>query len=336
MKKILFSLLAGCILMSGCDDRREILEDNTVWVRVKLDWAQAGNPPNGVTVWFFPTRTDSKPIVLRTNSTMDSIKLRRDIYSVLVFNDTEKDHDGMAFRNTERYETFEAYATPYKDNNKVVVKADDEVVAQLPGDLTVASNDRFEVTWDMVGRDQRPLLQFAPKSKLYTLKVSVRIKGLDNVVAGSTGTLSGLAEGLLLARSQRSTQKVTHQFLFDKLRFDEGSYQQGTIYAHFQLFGLADGDITRQDEKAHKLKLYLRLRDGSVYTVERDVSQLIKENTEGTLELDLTVGSDKEETGENPIVKIPDVKPSDPDAGSGFDADVSEWGDKVEIEIPLK
>lgn len=335
MKKLLFFLLTGCTL-AACDNRREIIEDDTVWTRIKLDWTQAEVTPNGATIWFFPTRADLSPTVLRTNNNMDSIKLRRDVYSILVFNDTEVDHDGIVFRNTERFETFEAYALPYTDNSKAVIKADDEVVAQLPGQLAIASTDRFEITRDMVGFDHRPLLELAPKSKLYTLKVTVRIKGLDNVVSGSTGTLSGLSEGLLLAESQRTTGKVTHLFAFNGISYDQGSYQQGTISANFKLFGLPDGGFTRGNESRNKLKLFLKLRDGSTYTVERDVSGLINESTEGELKLDLLVGTGNEESEENPIVKVPDVKPSDPDAGSGFDADVNEWGDNIEIEVPLK
>lgn len=327
-------LIGLLLLLSGCDTRREILDDESVWVRVNLDWKNADARPNGATVWFFPHRADLKPVALRTHETTDSIRLRMDNYSVLVFNETEKDHGGMHFRGIDRYETFEAYSVPVLQRNTPVV-VDGETLVSAPDPLLVDQQDNLDITMNMIHADQRPLLKFAPQPKLYTLQLSVYIHGLDNVLpTASSATLSGLSGGLLLTGGDYSPERVTQQFAFNRLAWDPGSYQKGTLYARFLLFGI-DGMTVRQGvANNNKLKLYLKLRDGSTFTLERNVGDLISRGSGSELALELHVGlgtSDKD-----PIIVVPDVPDKDPGADSGFDADVDDWGDEVIIEIPVQ
>lgn len=327
--------IIGILMLAiyGCDTRRDILEDEGVWVRVNIDWTQAGMQPNGATVWFFPQdRSDLSPTVLRTHASLDSLRLRRGVYSVLVFNDTENDHSGMHFRGTDQYDTFEAYSEYITQRGNITMLAG-EPLAVIPEPLATDHIDEFVVTTHPAVSAGRPEIKLTPLSRLYTLDFSVHIKGLDNVVVSSSyATISGMSGGMFLVSHERNDERITHRFGFDSRVWDSGSYKNGKLYSSFSLFGVS-GKWTRAELNSY-VTLYLKLRDGSNFTVNRDVSQLIRQGSTIKLELNLDMGMG--DTEQDPEIIVPDVPDPNPGSGSGFDADVEDWGDETIIEVPAK
>lgn len=329
MKKLLFLLAAGCLL-AACDNRREIVEEESIWVRVNLDWTQANISPQSATVYFFPKDGGKRVITLHTNQAVDSVKLCHGSYSILAFSESENTQDGIRFRGMERYETFEAYAAPMPVNKGG--KADEETMAMIPGKLAATHLDDLTITWPMIARDQRPTLKLTPQTMLYSTKVIVHVEGFNNIIPSeSVASLSGLAAGVSLIEELRSTETVTHQFPLTSDKESSPGNRIGCLETEFPCFGLPGGQISRATGK-NILKLKLKRTDGKYFYTERDVSGFITTGSGGILTLIIEVGTGSDD---NPVVVVPDNVPIDPGSGSGFDVNVDEWGDKTVIEIPV-
>lgn len=326
-KSLLLLLLFGMgFLSASCDPRREIYDDETLKVYVILDWNKAGIKPNGATVWFFPRYSGRSPKVLRTNSLRDSLMLPRDSYSVLVFNESESDFSTLRFRGTDRYETFEAYTRPLGEKTTT----SEEELCVTPEVLAVSCIEAFDIGQQSILDDSPVALAFVPERIMTTVRVSVRINGLDNIrLKASTASLSGLSEGIYLFSRQPSGNPVTHRFAFTQQNFDEGSYKNGIISGAFYIFGLCSMPVVRQ-----RVSLYLGLRDGTSYPcIARDVTDLIKPSTRSELFFNIELGVGNSE-GDLPIL-IPDVPDNEDDSDTGFDAVVDGWGEEIETDIPI-
>ncbi|MDR1884389.1 MAG: DUF5119 domain-containing protein [Prevotella sp.] len=327
------SLIVPAMAFSGCDTRREIFEDQSIWVRVRLNWTPADIVPEGTSIYFYPHEQGRQPVVLLTNDMLDSIRLPKGNYSVLAFNETVNGHDHISFRGTDKYDTFEAYAsTPVTFSGRYAKSSGAPAVA-VPDILAAAHLDRFDVTREMVLQDMRPTVELTPRRLLSKLFVTIHIKGLDNCSkSGHVASIGGMAESVYLATETVGSVPVTHYFTLNNRTFYPGSETDGTMSATFETFGLADMPLTMQPANVRNmLSLYFRLRDGSDFPViEQDVGDFIVRE-EGTMQmrLILTVGN----TG-NPAVVLPDVPDISED--SGFTADVDDWGEQEEVPVPLE
>lgn len=316
--------------LSSCDTRRELLEESKVWVRVSLDWEQAGISPEGASVWFFPQTQGGKPKVLLTNNTLDSISLPIGSYSVLVFNETINGHDYIAFRGTDSYNSFEAFAKPVTINGKYTRDGGEEIVASTPGILAAAHLDQFDITPEMSLPGQVSILEFSPKRLISTVSLTVHIKGMNNAASGGhAASLSGMASSVFLATETTSADPTVHYFTLNNRAFYPNSGDDGTMSATFYAFGLTNMLLTRAAETRNLLSLYFLLLDGSDHILtDIDVTDKI-EIVEATTGLILYI-----ELGQkgSPFITLPDVL----DFGSsGFDVDVDQWGEQVTIDVPI-
>lgn len=330
MTKSSLILFVGILLLIGllgsCDTRREILEEEGVWVRVEMDWSQSQlTSRNGASIWFFP-RNGSKPIVKLTHEEIDSVKLSRGDYSLIVFNETIYDHNYIAFRGVDKYETFEAYAKPITPSNRYNKSSQS---ASSPDLLAIARVDRFSVTREAT-RGLRPLIHVMPKQVINLVTVIVHVKGLDNVAAsGSALSLGGLSDGVNLSTGRATTIPVTHLATLNAKTFNAGSFTEGTMTAQFNSFGLIKAlDGTNSGQNI--VTLYFRLR-GKLPNGSYDLQPM---------EINVTDIIYQSESEYKVVVEIKDkvVIPYVPDEnnpGSGFDADVEDWGPPIITEIPL-
>lgn len=319
------------LLLVGCDCRRPIIEDSGLWTRVTVDWTKMGIKPNGTSIWFFPDNSDNSPQVLRMQTLTDSLMLRKGTYSVIVFNETESDHDYILFRGGNSYETFEAYAKDITVASKYMVRAATERIAATPDQLGVATMTGLEITREMINKDLRPSLLFEPKRTFATVNVLIHVVGLDNASSsgGSAASLSGMADGVILYNGVTNSTPVTHIFNINNIRFNSGSYQDGTMSSSFMVFGLTDMP-TRADDVPNYLTLFFHLRNGEdLDPIQIDVSRTLEVVTDESGRVTINI-----EVGQDGSIILPYVE-SSTDKGSGFDADVTDWGEENNYDIPI-
>ncbi len=312
------------LIGGGCDTRRDILDDKGTWVRVQLDWSATALDPARATVYFYPDRCGLSPAVLKTNERYDSILLRRSHYQVLAFNETPTGFDHIAMRGLEAFTTAEVYANPLSVTTQRMV----DRPAAAPDLIAVYPLDGFELTATMIRYNERPLLLLKPRHLTVPVTILVHVKGVDNAAeVGSAGLMSGLAGGVMCASGTPTLDPVTHAFVLGNRTFDTGSFKNGTMSAFFNSFDLVDLDGYR-----NVAVLRFRLRDNSIFTVERDVTTLIRRYPTAygvRLEVELGLGTDSD-----PEIVLPEV-PDASDPGAGFDAVVDPWGDEERIDVEI-
>jgi hypothetical protein len=333
---LLSLLLAGYALLAGCDTRRDIVDDHGVWVRLEADWTPAGMCPEGTSFYVFSQETGERTALLLTNEmnsdnvTLDSVKLHAGRYSLLVINETERLHDYLSFRGTERYLTAEAYANPlalpegsrYARGVAAQASAATHTAVAASEVLAAAHLDHFEVDYDMIRSYARPLLQFTPRRLNIVVEVIVHVQNIGSLHTGAqqAGSLNNMAGGVFLATETPNNIPATHWFTLTP----DPDLNNGTLRATFATFGVLNNET-------NTIALYLLLRDGTEYTAARDVTaQLHRDGT--TLETRLTVeiGLDMPN---DPLIILPDIPTGD---DGMFEVDVGGWDNNTDdIDIPI-
>jgi hypothetical protein len=334
----LLTLLALCTLLAGCDTRRDIFDDRGVWVRIEADWTPSGILPEGTSIYLFGQETGEPVGQLLTNDlhdgiTRDSIKLHAGHYSLLVFNETERSHDYISFRGTDRYHTAEAYTNPlelpansrYAQYAATLMSAPVHTTASSSDVLAAAHIDRFEVDYDMIRDQVCPPLQFTPQRLSVTVEVIIHVQNMHSLHTGrqQAGALNNMAGGVFLSTDAPNDVPATHWFALSTAAFDPDT-KNGTLRATFGSFGALDTG-------SNALWLSFLLRDDTEYTVERDVTAQLHRATT-TPERRLTVEIGLALTDDDPPIVLPDIPADD---GGMFEVDVGDWDDNTDIDIPI-
>lgn len=314
------------LVLYGCDTRREIIEEEYLQVNVSVDWSEADLAPDGTSFWFFPQAEGQRPVVYQTNGTTGNLSLPQGNYSILVFNEGINEHDYIKFRGTNSFSTFEAYLEELQLGGKYAASKsrDGEKTVARPNILAVECRENLAMTRVATTNGKSMELSFAPKRVVIPVLLTVRVRGMDNTASGGhTASLRGMAGNYMLGQSVAGNIPVAHLFTLNNRTFDADSWQNGTMSATFFSFG-------RVMPFANQVVLYFKLRDGSDFIVERDVTSLLKEmDTDKGRCLTLEMGKG---TAEDPIIEIPYVEDSG-ESGSGFDANVEEWGEEEIIDL---
>jgi hypothetical protein len=351
--------LTSCEVMGWQDTRCPIIDEplsaRGVTVRVQLDWSRADIPaetPDGRrmgNVWFFPAEGGT-PFILEMDETLDSIALPVGNYHILIFNGllradasrgelTSNSFRYIGFRNTERYETFEAYCrNPITLSGKYAARSADDAPVSSPEVLAATrytaddGTDMFRVTPVMLDGDVRPTLQFAPRRVTSLLHLTVHVENLvsiSSVEGASSASVSGLAGGILLATGEPVPPAVTHFFTINHRKFYEGSVTEGTVEGYCYFFGLAAGEAATQE-----LEIFFRLRDGTDYDpIHRDITGRFSVD-EQTLQVVLNIEAGAKHLGEDDIIRLPDT-PDPGGEGAGMDADIGDWGENVITDVDV-
>jgi hypothetical protein len=326
-------------LLSGCDNRRDILDDMGVWVPLSVDWRQAGIRPEGVSIYVFDGETGEQVTKLLTNEvssdsiTVDSVKLHAGRYSLLVFNETVDSHDNISFRGADCYRTFEAYAMPVSapavsrhTPQSAEALASTPAAAASPNALAVAHWDLLEVGYDMIRSQTCPQLPLAPQKLSVEVEVTVHLKNMQYLSPREqTGALSSMAEGIFLATGAPSAAPITHYFTLNNRDLSDQS-SEGTLKAAFAAFGVASAP----EAAGNVLSMWFTLRDGEVYAIQRSVTSQLRNGKTG-MEVFLKVEVGLGLTSEDPAIALPYA----PDAEGMFDVGIGGWEENDEnVVIP--
>lgn len=153
----------------------------------------------------------------------------------------------------------------------------------------------------------------------------IRFEFIDGIeyASSAVASLSGMASTVELTTGETSEESAT--ILFDNLEiiYTNEAKDEGYIRAVVKSFGapaFPHPNYPTRADVTHGLKLEVRLRNNYVSTFDIDVTdQLALQPHGGVI-----------------IVKDLEIKREDAVKGSGgFEPTVDEWGDEVEIELPL-
>lgn len=317
----------------SCDTRRELFEDNSIPVKININWKDANINPNGTSIWVFSEdNPESTPRQYLTHDSTYTVHLKKGSYSILVFNESINDFDYILFRGTSSYETFEAYAIPIETKGRFA-KSQEEQVAARPDILAVDRIELFTITRDIINLGKGITLDFSPKRLVVSVQMTIHIKNLSSMADnGNAASLSGLAGGVMLSTGNKTINPVTHYFQLSNKILDPGSDNNGTISSCFNSFGLM-GSLRENKVKSHYeqfITLYLKLRDNSIYPpVVINVTDDIEYVGNAQHCISIVLGTEGSESVQLPYVI------GDNDNDSGFEVDVSDWGEEVIIDVPL-
>lgn len=307
MKKLYFLYIGILVCLLTSCEHKDLCYDHplTADLRVVFDWKYApGAWPASMRLYLFP-ETEGKPLSYEFgNHTGGKITVPAGRYRALCMN---SDTEFILFRNTGRYENFEAYladgsfprAVPRSGN------AAQQSVRSTPDRLWSDHTESLEV---FVGRKGQTLILY-PKIAVRHYTVEIRnAENLEALVSGEIfGSLTGMSGGFMLG-TDRPTEEESI------LPFDMKSDGKSTVTADFYTFGYPQTAETTQN-----LVVYAILGDGKKYSFTYDVTSKIHEARDPMnvhIELD----------------GLPIPKPIDREGG--FTPDVDEWG-VLEIEVSM-
>ena len=292
------------------------------------DWSRADQQEEsqyGATLIFYPQDGGTPRVVLMGDRTQTTVRLPYGRYDAILFNRSFDEFGTMAFRGQEQLHTLEAYAlqTETRYGTKIITAA--------PGKLASAVIRDFEVTDNMLGNyapagarnvttcpDGACRLQFTPLPLTRKVKVKLHITGIDNLKQ-ATCQLSGVPLSVYLHDGNTdNAEKGAQEFEIEDITPDEDFAANGTLNGLIHLFGLPAPEEVQ-------IKVRALLKDNTT-VVEREVENIeANEEADGSGVTTLHIKADITEP-------LPDIKPSE---DSGFGADVEEWGQENNTEIPI-
>ena len=282
---------------------------------------------------------DGGRVSLTTRALYDMIFYNNDTEYILFSTD-----ESTYYYATTRSNTRTPYTRSYSHYNQP-----DQLFGAYIRDLYVSEDpDDYTIEFD---KENNPIYVYKVSADLtpHTFIYLCQVMLLNNVddkglrVTGAEGiTASGLAGGVdLFTRITDSlnlvaiTQEDVKPMLKDReLRLPDGTMTRGDIFAaRFMTWGLPGIDpleeiktrrvINPQDSL--QLGIGLKLRNGAVYPIERNVTEQMKRRPAGGI---ITVVID--------AAAIPDsIIGSKPQAGGGFDASVDNWQNEIESNITI-
>lgn len=371
IKAIFLLSVVAAVISISCQRRPlELYYTAGAKVLVKVDWTKYTERPTGMTLMFYDQYGSNTRI---TSSNVDSAYVTLEVgdYDVFVFNQSETEFGSISFSGMERFDTPEAIVEEiaskwYKS------KADDEYIGTNPDDLGVAVG-HFKITEEMVkeyneyytktktktktkngtkadaGEEDLPdflensLITLYPTNITSILNVTAYITGIDNLYS-ARASLTGLAKGYKLTQLTPSSTDVT-QLLdqWEKVKYEGDDAGKGYLRLRSDIttFGLPGGyegiDLTKREPALNVFTLSILLRDGKTvldfpfnvghhFVIEKDTETGVAIRVKLILEVGNRPGEE---------IKLPDVDPADSDNGGGFTADVDDWDEEINADIPL-
>jgi hypothetical protein len=330
-------LLAVCLPLWSCDNRRDLIDLGENWaktlpVKVKIDWSKAGIDPKNASLWFFNASDGTPALGGRPELTNDrelTVNLPVGQYSILVFNGTVSDQDNIRFRGTGGYQTFEAYA--YTEQMRA--DSDDDLSFITPPNvLAVDRLDLLEVTARMIDRKEQVVLTFTPLRLVAQINITVHFRGLIySATGGHSGVVTGMANGVFLATGKTGVEAANQAFTLNNRAFYPDSQTDGTMSRSFLSFGLPGMTYypPQLGETNNRLLLDILLRNGEHAGYSFDVTtDVAYSDNDAAIRLNIQI------TVSEPVT-LPETPEIDFSDGGGFDPDVNEWGENIDVPTPV-
>lgn len=255
-KHIQFVILISCLLLSStsCTDHRDLYVASYPQLMIENDWVPSRiSTSNGATAMIYDK--PESPSVLIPNSVRSILRLDHGFYDILVFNGlmyspTQSHLDNIYYRGTDRFETFEAVATPmppsslFRQSGDITIEFPDILSTRSTAEIEIEGRKRFELKY-RDGKNGFPTspeyiedtVYFSPCRVTHTCQVIARVRNAKSARIVQA-KLHGFAGSVFLANRLPSHLSASHQFTLNSLRFDQADPLVGTITSPvFNTFG---------------------------------------------------------------------------------------------------
>lgn len=261
---IVFSICCIITTLIKCSKEKTPDLEQQGHVQYSFKWEKRlkGYPvPEQVRYCFYPTDGGSV-IQMDDDANGMNFTLPPARYKLLVFNCDAAD---IAFRNTNKFETAEAYIQ--------ITKAADKLQSgQIP--LYGIAVEELEIK-----RGENELVEFAPEPLVRNLSIRIKVDGVENMVS-CKGTISGMSTSINLSKQEITTETLTD------LTFETTPSEEG-VQANILMLGKPKEkgeeppvDPGQPDTPTHEVTLDFTLSDGSNSSSTIDLGTSIEE-TEG-------------------------------------------------------
>lgn len=355
---IAFILTFGA-LASSCTKQRDLYVTAKPMFIIKNDWRSVARlSPGGATAMLYARADPCERMT--NNASKHKLYLESNTYDILVFNEVmfspaESNLDGIYYRGTDLFTTFGAYSKP-TNVNSVFRSSSEEVMVGYgyPVPLATLSTRNKEVLSEKEyvmkyqdGKNGFPAysdfdadsVEFTPVRVTRDVKVVAHVRNLKTGFRIS-GTLHGMAEGVLLADRQPGGANAIYTFDMNSPIIDP-EVEGGNIITSVPFATFGPWWNQYPSERTYNLEIVARW-NGDIYRYNFDVT----ENNSTTVtcsmgEAMVTIMSeealfvaDGTPPPMNVIVievwfELPVV------VGDNLDVGVEDWGQDIIIPIPI-
>ena len=374
MKKLNLSgfvatLVMLAALVSGCERRQlESIVNLTQRVVVKCTWEvdayPEGERPTGITLYIFK---DGEFYSSVTTSNVDSpeLHLGKGTYRMYMISQSVDEFATMKFYDMSIYPDARSVLEPASAD--WATRGPNELVVQDPEVLLAGTSEEFSITDEAVIEYQSVYEKWRAKKKLIdsgsatgedaeeyarleeqveysTIHVPIKARdvvsqfwvtiyvGNADMLQSMRASISGMARTFDLTRDVTDVEKATQVLRYWSLGLDDNLSHIGHVDGIITTFGLPEGETpsTLRDSTLNVSALLIDNETVADYVF--NVGDKIQELTPnpGYRNLyRLVFGSVY-----NPAIELPDVTPVE-SGGGGFTADVTDWEEEIEAEIPI-
>lgn len=348
MKKAL-TICAAALAFAACTDQRDLYVAVSPNIQVDGDW----NPSLGRTDMTMDATViayDASGLYAKEyffDPRTATVAVDKGVYDILLFNGLmyapEDTHlDGIYFRGTEGFGTFEAVAQ-MAEPNKRLGRADGEYIATNNMEIFTSATEHRDIEtakeyfikykngkngFDIPESYTEAELGLTPQAMNYPCQVTVTIANITSAYAAN-GAVYGFAGSAFAASRRPSNFMATHQFNLNNKRILSADDDTGTIESPaFVTFG----PPLDMAGKTCSVYINIMLTNGVPFEQEFDVTgqilpfvESVKNNLAGTGDVQYRL--------EIPIhieLELPVVEPIDGQIGLG------DWDDDEIITVPIK
>lgn len=341
---------------------------HTAPVQVNVDWSGFRNVeiPTGMTSYVWSADSDEKPSRFITHTlNYITLNLEEGYYHAFVFNQTETEYSTIEFHNLDNFEKAEARVIEVKSNWYSTKQPVSKVGAE-PEWLAIDCIKNIEVTEEMVARAEAEYLATLPEAnrqlkynekrtkeptksvnEVGPLRPKSIIKNIDLYVhlenlpflRSALGAVEDMAEGCYISTRTQTENLITHTMsswdvVYEHTESGAVDMMKGAIKASLSTFGLPAGHQGNPEENNLYIKLLL-VDNETILEHDFPIGDLIAD-------LNSYDGTQLDENGK-PIwpeihvywpEPLPEVEPVGGGKG-GFDVGVSDWGDEIEMILPM-
>ena len=342
-------------------DPLELYYNGQADIHITYDWeSKFGQKPDGMTL-MLAHDGDSITFTDFSNDVDETVtRLNSGIYKLMVMNNTFGEYSKVSFYNRKSYNDFMVKLKTYYvesenlwDNGRTYME-EPEKIGIGTDTFSVKSSVDSIVFYDYRETAHPDTVHLQRHVVIYpmstTLKVRVKVRGISNMKE-MEGYITGMADGFYPNQGWRTKEAGTIKLSGwtpekrSSTRADEPEEEDnvGWMTCNVETFGLPHGRELLKDRvpESNYIMLHFTLLDNSSIDFAYRVGKEIRyEGDDGTmtsflqtdvaLELNLEIDTPYYENDDVPI--LPYAQPS----GTGaFDAEVEDWGEDVNVDVPM-